>query len=78
MMHKRTMTCPNGCDPDSLIRESWLREPGGYLPEDQHTHYGVRYICEACGWEADWNDVQGLMVNDPGALGPMPTCMGED
>lgn len=72
VMTERTITCPNGCDPADLEREHWERmesEEGDVTWRGIPA--GVRYTCHACGWEADWNPRQGLMVNDPGHLAPV-------
>lgn len=71
-MNRKTVTCPNGCDPSGLEREHWYRVESEKNAADWlGIPTGTRYLCRWCGWEADWNPRQGLMVTDEGRLGPI-------
>lgn len=69
---ERTITCPHGCDPSQLERDGWVRVESEKNSVDwEGVPYGTRYTCHACGWEADWNPKQGLMIVDEGHLAPI-------
>lgn len=59
-MAKRSMHCPNGCDPELLEREHYEISTGTTgrakpLP-------ATLYSCGGCGWEAEWTLFAGTRV----------------
>ena len=53
---KRTVVCPTGCSPDSLLRRNMKLSEDDPFNEIPHT----LYFCTKCEWEAAWNWNEGL------------------
>jgi len=51
-MPKRTIKCPNGCDPEDLERESGT-VVGSQFPYHNDNNM-TQYHCKGCGWTAKW------------------------
>ena len=58
MKLKRTVACPTGCNPDSLLREHMKLPPMSSYPWGDIPH--TFYFCPQCKWEAMWNWEEGL------------------
>ena len=54
--HRRTVFCPTGCHEDYLDREHFSQD------NKSLTYYGTNYRCNRCGWEATWDNEDGMRV----------------
>jgi len=59
---KRTVVCPTGCSPDSLLREHTKLSEDDPFDLIPHT----LYFCTKCEWEAAWNWNEGLHSSSMG------------
>lgn len=59
-MAKCSIHCPNGCDPELLVREHYRISLG--VTSNVKSRPATLYSCEGCGWEAEWTLFAGISV----------------